>query len=63
MVIFGQKMDFLIVFIFGKYTFLEQTRDDKNFEPLYAYKTQSLTDLTVQMTIYDLKFDQKMTIT
>ena len=56
---FGQKMDFLIDFIFRKYTFLEKTRDDKHFELSYAKKTQSLADLVAQMTIFDHNLTQK----
>ena len=33
---FGQKMDLPINFIFRKYIFSKRTRDDKNFELLYA---------------------------
>ena len=45
----GQKMDFSTDFIFGKYSFLERTRDDKNFEPLYARRTQFLADLAANL--------------
>ena len=50
---FGQKLDFPIDFIFRKHTFLERTRDDKNFELLYALIAQFLTDLALKMTIFD----------
>ena len=46
---YGQKMDFPIDFIFRKCTFLNEARDDKNFEPSYAYKSQFLADLAAKM--------------
>ena len=50
---YGQKMDFPTDFIFGKYCFLERTRDDKNFELLYAPISQVLADLALKITISD----------
>ena len=47
---FGQKSNFPIDFIFQKHTFLEQARDDKNFEPSYAYQSQFLADLAAKMS-------------
>ncbi len=56
---FGQKINFPIDFIFRKYTLLKRTHDDKNFELLYAKKTQFLADLAAQMTIFDQNLTQK----
>ena len=47
---FGQKMHFLIDFIFRKYTFLNRARNDKNFEPSYAQKSQVLADLATNLS-------------
>ena len=47
---FGQKMDFPIDFIFGKYSFSERARDDKHFELLYAEKSQLLVILTAKFS-------------
>ena len=65
MVILVKKMDFPSDFIFWKCTFLNRARDDKNFEPSYAYKSQFLADLAAKMSkkaIFDQNFDQIVTI-
>ena len=47
---FGQKMDFPIDFIFQKHNFSERARDEKNFEPSYAKKSQVMADLTSKLS-------------
>ena len=50
MTILVEKIDFSIVFIFGKYAILERTRDGKNFELSYAQKSQVEADLESKLS-------------